>query len=127
MSTLRESLAEMMEIEGATGAAVVDYDSGVTLGTIGGDVLDMELAGAGTTRVMHLVREVLRDNAVDEPIEDVLVSLDGQYHLTRFSEKHDSIFTYLVLDRSASNLALARRQLAAIEATLALDESDEET
>ena len=86
MSTLRESLAEMMEIEGATGAAVVDYDSGVTLGTIGGDVLDMELAGAGTTRVMHLVREVLRDNAVDEPIEDVLVSLDGQYHWTRFSE-----------------------------------------
>lgn len=116
-------MADIMEIEGATGAAIVDYNSGVTLGTVGGDALDMELAGAGNTRVMRLVRDVLRDNAVDEPIEDVLVSLDGQYHLTRFSQAHDSIFTYLVLDRSASNLALARRQLAAIEASLTLDET----
>ena len=111
-----------MEIDGAVGAAIVDYESGVTLGTIGGGGLDMELAGAGNTRVVLMTLDVLAENGVTETPEDALATLDGQYHLTRFSAEHEMIFTYLILDRETSTLALARRQLAQIEEQLDLDE-----
>jgi hypothetical protein len=127
MANLRASLNEIMEIEGAVGAAIVDYDSGVTLGGKGGDTIDMELAGAANTHATLLIQELLHDNDLDEPIEDVLVTLGEQYHLTRFSEKHDTIFTYVILDRAAATLALARRQLVQIEANLTLGDGDEET
>ena len=42
-----------MTIDGALGASTIDTDSGVPLGTIGGDALDMELAGAGSTVVVQ--------------------------------------------------------------------------
>lgn len=112
-----------MDLKGAVGTAIVDYQSGVTLGTRGGDTMDMELAGAGNTRVILLVREALKENGLDEPVEDVLATLEGQYHLTRFSQEHETIFTYLILNRDASNLALARRQLAEIERELNVEEA----
>jgi hypothetical protein len=122
MASIQESLENIMEIEGAVGAAIVDYESGVTLGTIGGGELDMELAGAGNTRVVLMTLDVLAENDVTETPEDALVTLDRQYHLTRFSTEHEAIFTYLILEREASTLALARRQLAQIEEQLDLDE-----
>jgi len=126
MPDLRTSLNEIMEIEGAVGAAIVDYDSGVTLGGKGGGTIDMELAGAANTHVTILIRELLHDNGLVEPIEDVLVTLGEQYHLTRFSESHDTIFTYLILERETATLALARRQLAQIEADLTLGDDEED-
>lgn len=121
MATIQDSLDAVMTIEGAVGAAIVDYDSGVTLGTIGGESLDMELAGAGNTKFILSSLNVLQENGIDDSVEDVLVTLGNQYHLTRFSEAHDTIFTYLILNRGDSNLVLARRQLAEIEADLQLD------
>lgn len=121
MASVKESLDRIMNIKGAVGTAIVDYQSGVTLGTKGGDSMDMELAGAGNTRIILMVKEALNENGLDEPVEDVLVTLEGQYHLTRFSQEHADIFTYLILNRDASNLALARRQLAEIEREINVD------
>ena len=52
-----------MNIDGAIGAAVVDYENGMTLGTIGGRSLDMELAGAGNTEVVRSKKNIIHDNA----------------------------------------------------------------
>lgn len=121
MATTTEYLDQALQIDGAIGAAVVDYESGITLGTKGGGNLDMELAGAGKTRFVQANLEALDRADIDEPVEDLLVTLENQYHLTRFSEAHASIFTYLILDRDEANLALARRQLAQLEADLELN------
>jgi hypothetical protein len=126
MATPTEYLDKALNIDGAIGAAVVDYESGITLGSKGGQSLDMELAGAGNTQFVLSSLDTLHDIDIEEPVEDVLVTLGEQYHLTRFSEAHDAIFTYLILDRNQSNLALARRHLAEIEPTLQLDSDAEE-
>lgn len=122
MASIRASLQNITAIDGAVGAAIVDHESGVTLGTIGGGRLDMELAGAGNTRFILMALETLHENGQSETPEDVLVTLEDQYHLTRFSAEHETIFTYLILDRDEANLALARRQLAQVEEELDLDE-----
>ncbi len=51
MANMDISLKEMMAIDGAIGAAVVDYNSGMSLGVLGGSKdLDLQIAGAATPR-----------------------------------------------------------------------------
>ncbi len=117
---VKAAIDELTKIDGAIGAAIVDYESGMTLGTGGGRNLDMELAGAGTTEVVRSKKNIIHDLGIDDEIEDILISLEGQYHLLRMCEKHDDIFMYVVIDRSQGNLGLARRKIDQIDKKLEL-------
>lgn len=117
MANIEESLTKIMNIDGALGAALVDFKSGMTLGTIG-DRLDMELAGAGTTEVVRAEKQIIEQLNLDRQIEDILITLESQYHMIRVFHENDNLFTYLVLDKEKSNLALARMHLAEIDAEL---------
>jgi hypothetical protein len=117
------ALKEAMTITGAVGAALVDYDSGMSLGSIGGgDWLNLEVAAAGNTEVVRAKQRVISALKLNDEIEDVLITLHRQYHLIRLltpTKRGDSkLFLYLVLDRERANLALARHNLKAIEADL---------
>ena len=118
---IQESLEEVMEIEGAIGAAIVDYENGMTLGTIGGRNLDMELAGSGNTEVVRAKKNIIHDLGLDETIEDILISLDSQHHLIRLCQRHEDIFIYVAIDRSQGNLGLARRAIDDVDETLELE------
>lgn len=117
---IQESLDAIMDISGAVGGAIVDYENGMTLGTIGGGKLDMELAGAGNTEVVRSKKNIIHDLGLDEEIEDILISLDSQYHLIRLCDHHEDVFIYLAIDRSEGNLGLARRSIDKIDETLEL-------
>jgi hypothetical protein len=121
MADVRESLQSVMTIDGALGASIIDADSGVPLGTVGGEALDMELAGAGSTVVVQEELRLLDELGVDQAPEDILISLDDQYHLLRFFHATGDVFTYVVLDRAEANLALARRQLGTVDQELELE------
>jgi predicted regulator of Ras-like GTPase activity (Roadblock/LC7/MglB family) len=114
------ALQELMDIDGAIGAAIVDYENGMTLGTIGGRNLDMELAGAGNTEVVRSKKNIIHDLGLDEKIEDILVSMNNQYNLVRMCENHEDVFILLVIDRSEGNLGLARREIDEIDEQLEL-------
>lgn len=119
-SSVKEALDEIMDIEGAVGAAIMDYENGMTLGTIGGRNLDMELAGAGNTEVVRSKKNIIHDLGLDEEIEDILISLNSQYHLIRMCQSHENVFIYLAIDRSEGNLGLARRSIDKVDEKLEL-------
>ncbi len=115
------ALKEAMQLQGAIGVALVDYDSGMALGTLGGGRdLNLEVAAAGNTEVVRAKLRTMESLGLDDGIEDILISLSGQYHLIRLltGVKGSSLFLYLALDRANSNLAMARLQLKRIEADL---------
>src|SRR3569833_966651 len=107
---IETALKEAMAIEGALGAALVDYESGMTLGISGGGrELDLEVAAAGNTEVVRAKSRTLEALNIKESIEDILITLDRQYHVIRLLSRSGSqLFLYLALDRSRANLALAQ-------------------
>ncbi|MFE2147124.1 hypothetical protein ACFXA3_36270 [Streptomyces sp. NPDC059456] len=114
-TALKEATAT---IDGAIGAALVDYDSGMALGTIGGGKeLDLQVAAAGNTDVVRAKVRTMDMLGLKEEIEDILITLGSQYHLIRLLKGRGSkgFFLYLALDRGRANLAMARHQLKKIE------------
>ncbi|WP_370882550.1 hypothetical protein [Kineosporia succinea] len=109
-----------MQIDGAVGVALVDYTSGMTLGQAGGGTLNLEVAAAGNTEVVRSKLRTMEALGLREGIEDILITLDTQYHLIRLITDQSGIglFLYLALDKHRSNLALARRKLANLERTI---------
>ena len=121
MPDLDIALKDAMQIEGSIGAALVDYTSGMALGVAGGNRhLDLTVAAAGNTDVIRAKMRTIELLNLNERIEDILITLDTQYHLIRpiTGRSGSGLFLYLALNKDRANLALARRQLQQIEVNL---------
>ena len=123
MSNVELTLKEAMEIDGALAVALVDYGSGMSLGSLGGGgTLDLDVAAAGNTEVIRAKLRTMHALSLEDQIEDILITLGGQYHLIRLlqSKSGQGLFLYLVLDKNKANLAMARRRLSILEGALSL-------
>jgi len=117
MATVNESLNNLLRVDGAMCAALVDANSGMMLGSAGTG-LDLELASAGNTEVVRSKMKTMKSLGLNDAIEDILITLSKQYHIIRPVQAKPGIFIYLVLDKARSNLALARRAAGDCEASL---------
>ncbi|SDW54294.1 hypothetical protein SAMN04487912_103297 [Arthrobacter sp. cf158] len=122
MSSLDEATKQLLSIEGATGAAIVDYSSGMALAQGGNPGFDLGVAAAGNSNVVSSKLRTMADLGLNSNIEDILITLDTQYHLINVlnSDGSKGLFVYLVLDRTYANLALARHKLKNIAKEIAI-------
>lgn len=126
MPGIDECLLEAMALPGARGAALVDWSSGLALGTAGDSpVGDHETTAAETAELARAAAEYesfapSEDEAIPgagagtgPPVEDLIVTTRTGYHVLRFVEtsSDSSVFLHLWLDRTEGNLALARHRL----------------
>ncbi|WP_405798684.1 hypothetical protein [Streptomyces sp. NBC_01506] len=120
-------LHEIMALPGARGAAIVDWTSGLALGTAGespdGD------HGTTATETAELARAAAEYPAfasgaeqLGPEVEDLIVTTRTGYHILRFVETafDSSVFLHLWLDRATGNLALARLRLRQLAERLVL-------
>src|ERR1700729_1344482 len=108
-----------MAIDGAVGVSLVDWESGMSLGALGGgNYLDLDVAAAGNTEGIRAKMRTMESLRLDDTIDDILITLQKQYHRIRLLKSNrgeQGLFLYLVLDRQKANLPLARHQLRQIE------------
>jgi hypothetical protein len=120
MANLPNSLAAIMQLPGAIGVAIVDLESGMSLGQAGGGTLNIEVAAAGNTEVVRAKMNTMRDLGLSDEIEDILLTLQTQYHIIRPLKGKGAagLFVYVALDKSRANLALSRHKINDIASTL---------
>ena len=117
MASISQGMAELLAIDGALCASLVDSASGMILGQAGSGV-DMEVAAAGNTEVVRAKMKTMRALGLNDVIEDILITLGKQYHILRPMARKEGLFIYIVLDKAKSNLALARRKVQDVEKDL---------
>ena len=114
MANIKQTLDELMTLDGAMCAAVVDSASGMMLGSAGSGV-DLEVAAAGNTEVIRSKMKTMRSLGLNDVIEDILITLGKQYHILRPSARKDGVFIYFVLDKQRATLAMARRKVLDVD------------
>ena len=127
MPGIDECLLEAMRLPGARGAALVDWTSGLALGTVGeAPGGDHETTAAEAAELARMAAEhgafATRADDGQPTVEDVIVSNRDSYHLLRFVDTSfdSSVFLHLWLGREEGNLALARIRLGEMAARLVL-------
>jgi len=137
-----ECLLEAMRLPGARGAALVDWTSGLALGTVGdspgGDPETMAAEAAELARLAAEHRAFAPEDddeegsvegaaavgrvGQDPPVEDLIISNRDSYHVLRFvtTTFDSSVFLHLWLARADGNLALARIRLGEMAGRLVL-------
>ncbi len=122
MANITNSLAAVMQLPGAIGVAIVDLESGMSLGQSGGGALNLDIAAAGNTEVVRSKMRVMQDLDLQDEIDDILITLGRQYHIIRPLKVKGSagLFVYAALDKSKANLAMARHKLTEICQTITI-------
>jgi hypothetical protein len=132
-----ECLLEAMRLPGARGAALVDWTSGLALGSFGEPPGgDREAAAAEAAELARLAAEQRAfasessraaeagapGDEPDPPVEDLILSNRDSYHVLRFvpTSFDSSVFLHLWLARAEGNLALARIRLGEMAGRLEL-------
>jgi hypothetical protein len=115
---IKDSLAKLNNLDGFVGAALVDAESGMLLGSEGGGGMNLEVAAAGNTEVVRAKRKTMNNLGLKDSVEDILISLGKQYHIIRPLRSRSTLFFYVALDRTRANLAMARITLADVEKEL---------
>lgn len=122
MANIAESLQTILSIDGTLGCALGDWNTGFALGNASKDhqfdAEKLEQAIALNSEVIKAKNKARDLLGIDAAIEDILITLENQYHLIRVAKTVEGMFFYMVLDRDKANLGLARMKLQAIEKAL---------
>ena len=104
-------LDEMMDINGAKAAAVIDWESGMTLGMRTTGDFNIELAAAGNSDMIKTKMRTMKSLGLDSKIVDILITLTDQFHILTISKDQPELCLYIVVDSEKGNLALTRNIL----------------
>ena len=98
------------EMPGYMAASLVDLESGMTLGlkSVRPD-FDLAAASAYNSEMVKQKLKIMKALNLKTTLEDMLITLGEQIHVIKMVAP--TTFIYLVVDRSASNLAIVRNVL----------------
>ena len=114
---LADALHSLLRLPGATYSCVVERDSGRVLAEVGsGEAASGDSEGVVPYSVPRWGTAVaaMFDSTSGDELDDVMITGRRSYHLVRPIGPGASVLVYLRLDRSRSNLAAARREVATV-------------
>ncbi|MFM2066031.1 MAG: hypothetical protein RLZZ584_940 [Pseudomonadota bacterium] len=118
-TTTSRTLHTLRDLDGFIASALVDSTSGMMFESMTTGSFDIEAASAANTQVVQAKLKAMKAvGLANENIEDILISLNSQYHLIRPLSINREVFIYIAIDRRHGNLAMARMELKKLDATI---------
>jgi len=127
---VHEGLTRLAAMDGLVSACLVEIETGHVLDTLIGsssagqdaswsDANAARMVAAGASDIVHVIRLMTSSLGGPDGLEDVIVTLGQHHHILRPLPRAgiDGLLVVVTLDRTATNLALARRQLRGVDAT----------
>jgi hypothetical protein len=120
---IEDCLRQVMAIQGALGASLIDYPSGSTIGAAGrGPNGHDDFTAAGTANLVHATVDTAAFATVGEPghVEDIVITAGNGYHVVHLlsSDIGRRLVLYLWLDRILGNLAMTQLSIRSISEQL---------
>ena len=113
-------ISKLTEIDGFIAGCLVDSETGLMMGSVGGDDMDLEMASAANTEVLKAKLGVIKAMETDEEIDDILILLRKQIHVIHPLSTNHYVFIYVTLDKSQANLEVARWQVEQLDKTIVI-------
>lgn len=113
-SLVEAMLAPLKRIDGFALASLIDADTGMVLGAVREDAsVSVPVAAAGAADVVSVLSLMASRLALQDDLEDVIVTLGSHYHLIRMlpPEPAGQLILLVTLKRPTANLAMAHREV----------------
>ncbi|HEY2792289.1 MAG TPA: hypothetical protein VGJ28_08045 [Micromonosporaceae bacterium] len=104
-----------MTIRGVLGASLVDYQTGLTVNSVGRQPLDddqVTAAGVGNVVSATIGDAPFASPGIARRLDDIVLTASNGYHLVYFvGSRHSLLVLYVWLDRIVGNLAMTQRRI----------------
>ena len=109
VSSLMESLRQVMAIDGVRAAALIDIATGMVVRSAGEEGTDFPAAAASLADEARMARAALGPGRPGGDLDEISLVTEGRLHLTRVlgSRLGEGMLLFVDLDRTRVNMALA--------------------
>jgi len=109
VSSLTESLRQVMAVEGVRAAALIDIATGMVVEAVGGQAKDLPAAAAGLADEARMTRALLGPARPGGRFEEISLVTKGRLHMSKVLDFRlgEGVLLFVDLDRTRGNMALA--------------------
>lgn len=109
MSSLTESLRQVMAVDGVLTAALIDIATGMVVQSVGAGGTGFLAAAASMADEARLARAVLGPGLPGGELDEIALVSEGRLHVTKVldSQLGEGMLLFVDLDRTQVNIALA--------------------
>jgi hypothetical protein len=120
VSSLAESLARVMEVQGVRAAALIDIETGMIVRSMGVPGSGFPAAAASMADEARLARTALGPGEPGGGLDEISLVTDCHLHLSKVlnTRPGDGLLLFVGLDRNRVNMALASLQVRQLAPTV---------
>jgi hypothetical protein len=109
VSSLSESLRQVMAVDGVRAAALIDIATGMVVEAVGGQTEDLPAAAIGLADEARATRALLGPDRPGGELEEISLVTGGRLHMSRVLDFQvgEGVLLFVDLDRTRGNMALA--------------------
>jgi hypothetical protein len=109
VSSLTESLRQVMAVDGVLAAALIDIATGMVVQSVGEGSTDFPAAAASMADEARVARAVLGPGRAGGDLDEIALVTEDRLHVTKILDSRlgEGMLLFVDLDRTQVNIALA--------------------
>lgn len=111
----KEILKTISQMDGFIAAALIEATSGIPICTENKENFPLDVGSAYAIDTIKVYKKFLSKLEFEKKIEEIVITLNDQYHFLKTLKNDTKIIIYLILDKDQSTLGMAKLALQELE------------